>query len=200
MNANGRAISSIRIAAADYARFIHAWMRRPRQTASVVPSSRYLGRLMASTIDPAGGAVMELGGGTGALTRAILATGLSPADLEVVEINADFARDLRHRFRGVAIVEERAEAVSAVARAGRGGYQAVISGLPLLAMNRGLQAAILQEAFSLLRDDGAFIQFTYSPKPPVSADLIAELGLRAEKVGHIIRNFPPATVFRFIRD
>ena len=63
--------SALRTRATEYLDFLAAWVQKPRQTASVVPSSRYLARLMVAQIDPAGGRVLELGGGTGVFTRAI---------------------------------------------------------------------------------------------------------------------------------
>lgn len=183
----------------DYARFLGAWVRKPLQTASVVPSSRHLARLMVSDIDPHDGRVMELGGGTGALTKAILATGLPPEKLEVVEIDAALASNLRRKFPGVSILEDYAQSVSAHAAGELGSYQMIVSGLPLLAMDRSLQHAILSEAFSLLRPGGTLVQFTYSPRPPVGREVLKALGLEVHQIGHTLRNFPPATVFRFTR-
>jgi phosphatidylethanolamine/phosphatidyl-N-methylethanolamine N-methyltransferase len=154
---------------------------------------------MASQIDPKGGRVMELGGGTGALTREILAAGLPAAHLEVVEIDALFARNLARSFPGVDVIECPAQSVAAHAAGGPQGYQAMISGLPLLAMNRQLQHDILAEAFRLLAPGGAFVQFTYSVRSPVRASVLESLGIEVQRVGHIVRNFPPATVFRFSR-
>lgn len=185
--------------AAEHVDFLAAWLRRPRQTASVVPSSRYLARLMARGIDPNGGRVLELGGGTGAFTREILHTGLAPERLEVVEINPDLARSLRRHFPAVDILECPAQSVSACAKGGAGEYQSVVSGLPLLAMDKASHAAILREAFALLGPDGEFLQFTYAPRSPVSRDVLDALGLQASKVGQVVRNFPPATVFRYTR-
>lgn len=185
--------------ASDYLNFLAAWIRKPRQTASVVPSSRFLARLMVRDIVPDGGRVIELGGGTGVFTRAILSTGLPAGMLEVVEINPAFARGLRRHFPGVSILEVPAQSVSASAAGAPGDYQAVISGLPLLAMDKATHIAILTEAFAMLRPGGAFVQFTYSLRPPVSREVLDVLGLEVTRVGQTVRNFPPATVFRFTR-
>lgn len=184
---------------AEYLDFLAAWVKKPKQTASVVPSSRYLARLMVRDIDAEGGRVLELGGGTGVFTRAVLATAL-PADmLEVVEINPAFARGLRRHFPGVAILECPAQSVSHHAAGAAGDYQTVVSGLPLLAMDKAAHHAILSEAFIMLRPGGSLVQFTYSFRTPVSATVLDALGLKVERVGQTIRNFPPATVFRFTR-
>jgi phosphatidylethanolamine/phosphatidyl-N-methylethanolamine N-methyltransferase len=199
----GRAVAlpngEFRTRATEYLDFLAAWVKKPRQTASVVPSSRYLARLMVSHIDPADGRVMELGGGTGVFTRAILQTGLPPEKLEVVEINPAFARGLRRHFPHVSVLETPAQIVSTVAAGEPGQYQTVISGLPLLAMDRHMHADILSEAFRMLRPGGSFIQFTYSTRPPVSRDVLHALDIDVTRVGQTVRNFPPATVFRFHR-
>ena len=188
-----------RNSAADYIRFLKAWVRQPKQTASIVPSSPWLGRLMAAQIDPAGGRVIELGGGTGALTREILATGLPRERLEVVEINQHLARELHAAFHGVRIIQHPAESVSKHVAGDKGGYQAVISGLPILALTPQQQQAILAEAFLLLAPGGRFIQFTYSPRSPFRPKVVDELGLEVRRIGSILRNVPPATVFQVLR-
>ncbi|KKW89619.1 MULTISPECIES: class I SAM-dependent methyltransferase [Sphingobium] len=191
--------SDLRARATEYLDFLAAWVKKPRQTASVVPSSRYLARLMVEHVDPDGGRVIELGGGTGVFTRAILGTGLPPENLEVVEINPAFARGLRRHFPHVSVLETPAQVVSTAAAGEAGEYQAVISGLPLLAMDRQMHADILSESFRMLRPGGAFIQFTYSLRPPVNREILDALGLDVVRAGQTVRNFPPATVFRFFR-
>lgn len=192
-------LNSLKYRAAEHFDFLAEWMRRPRQTASVVPSSRYLAQIMVRDIAPDGARVLELGGGTGVFTRAILATGLPAERLEVVEINAAFASGLRRQFPGVDIIQHRAESISGHVAGAAGDYQQVISGLPLLAMNQEIQRAILQEAFTLLAPDGVFVQFTYSLRSPVNSAILASLGLEAVRAGQTVRNFPPATIFHFRR-
>jgi phosphatidylethanolamine/phosphatidyl-N-methylethanolamine N-methyltransferase len=188
-----------RARATEYLDFLAAWVQKPRQTASVVPSSRYLARLMVAQIDPTDGRVLELGGGTGVFTRAILGTGLPPEKLEVVEINPAFARGLRRHFPHVSVLETPAQIVSTAAAGEPGSYQTVVSGLPLLAMDRHVHHDILSESFRMLQPGGSFVQFTYSMRPPVSREVIDALGLDVVRVGQTVRNFPPATVFRFTR-
>ena len=191
--------AEFRARATEYLDFLAAWVQKPRQTASVVPSSRYLARLMVAQIDPTDGRVLELGGGTGVFTRAILGTGLPPEKLEVVEINPAFARGLRRHFPNVSVLETPAQIVSTAAAGEPGTYQTVVSGLPLLAMDRHVHYDILSESCRMLQPGGSFVQFTYSMRPPVSRDVIDALDLNVERAGQTVRNFPPATVFRFTR-
>lgn len=191
--------SEFRARATEYLDFLAAWVKKPRQTASVVPSSRHLAKLMVRDIDPRDGRVLELGGGTGVFTRAILETGLPPEKLEVVEINPAFARGLRRHFPAVSVLETPAQIVSTATAGEPGDYQVVVSGLPLLAMERHVHADILSEAFRMLKPGGRFVQFTYSMRPPVGRDILDALELEVERLGQTVRNFPPATVFRFFR-
>lgn len=186
-------------AARENLEFFKGWLRKPRQTAAIVPSSRFLAREMVRGIEPDGGRVLELGGGTGAFTRAILTTGLSAEKLEVAEINPVFARGLERQFPEVRILRHRAEAISAHVAGEAGSYQRVVSGLPMLAFNQRTQQAILEEAFRLLKPDGIFVQFTYSALSPISKPILNTVGLEAVAAGRVLLNIPPATVFHFYR-
>ena len=60
--------------------FFRSWIRDPFHVASIVPSGRWLAKLMATGLEP-GARVVELGAGTGTLTEAILDRGVLPEDL-----------------------------------------------------------------------------------------------------------------------
>lgn len=186
-------------AARENIEFFKGWLRKPRQTAAIVPSSRFLAREMVAGIDPDAGRVLELGGGTGAFTRAILSTGLSADMLEVAEINPVFAHGLERQFPEVRILRHRAETISAHVAGEAGSYQCVVSGLPMLAFNQNTQKAILEDAFLLLMPGGVFVQFTYSALSPVGKPVLDQAGLMAVPAGRVLLNIPPATVFHFRR-
>ena len=76
---------------------------------------------------------------------------------------------------------------------------AVVSGLPLLGMPNDKVAATLSGTFGLLRQGGAFYQFTYGPKCPVSRVVLEPLGLQAVRIGRALANLPPAAVYRIER-
>src|SRR5215469_13353288 len=70
----------------DEVRFIRCWIEKPLTTGAVTPSGRALARTMASYIDPSrSGPVIELGPGTGPVTEALLAQGIDPSRLVLVE-------------------------------------------------------------------------------------------------------------------
>lgn len=77
--------------------FLRQWVRDPVRTASVAPSGRQLARLMVAQLPVGCTRVVEIGAGTGVFTQALLAAGIAPRQLLVVEINPQLADFLRAR-------------------------------------------------------------------------------------------------------
>ncbi|HUB95185.1 MAG TPA: hypothetical protein VL993_04665 [Stellaceae bacterium] len=178
--------------------FLSRWLKAPQRIGSVAPSSRGLSRAMAREIDPSsGGIVVELGGGTGSITRALLERGLAPGRLVVVERDWTLAALLRKRFPGVKVVRGDAADLRALLRGlGIVIADAVVSSLPLLSMPRVLRRRIVEESFGVLGEHGAFVQYTYGVASPLAALDLALAGYPAQRIW---ANFPPAVVWRFQR-
>jgi phosphatidylethanolamine/phosphatidyl-N-methylethanolamine N-methyltransferase len=184
-------------------RFLRQWLRNPLAVAAVTPSSRQLARRMVSELSEDTKRVIELGGGTGVFTRAILERGVRAEDLLVLELNEDLARLLRERFPQARVVCGDARELGQLAA--QSGYlddgpaDAVISGLGLLSMARPTQRAILQAAFEAMRPEGRLIQFTYGPVSPVPRALLDDIDLNVRRSSFAWWNMPPATVYVFTR-
>ena len=180
--------------------FLSRLASAPRQIGAVAPSSSRLGRAMAAQLPDEHRICVELGGGTGSLTRALLAAGLPPENLVVVERDPRLAAHLRKRFRGVRVIRGEAEKLTSLLRAeGIGPVDAIVSGLPLRSLPRRVGNAIAAESFAALRSGGVFIQFTYWVLPPLSRAAAAKLSIEGVVRGHVWRNLPPATVWRYSR-
>ena len=176
--------------------FFRSWLRDPFRVASVVPSSRWLAKLMATNIET-GARVVELGAGTGSLTTAILDRGVRPEDLYLVEQHCEFVTVLKSRFPRSHVVEADAATLSGKLSELHGTVDYVVSGLPILWFNREKKAAILAAAMTLLKPGGKLHQFTYLGRPPVSPRLRSDLSLRATLLGIAPLNLPPAFVYEF---
>ena len=183
--------------------FFRQWLRNPRAMAALSPSSRQLARLMIDQLPAGARHIVELGGGTGVFTEALLEHGIEPDNLLVVELNEELHQLLSQRFPGVRVVCGDAQELGAIVRDGAfardGGVDAVVSGLGMLSMSRATQRAILGGVFDVLRDGGCFIQFTYGPASPVSRELLNELGIGVARAGVAWLNVPPATVYVYTR-
>ena len=180
----------------EAALFLSCWIKAPQFVGSLAPSSRRLARAMAAEIDPRG-LIVELGGGTGSITRALLESGLPTDRLIVVERDRTLAALLRQRFPGVKIVRGDAADLGALLEPlGVSSIDAVVSSLPLLSLPKALRRRIVDESFALLGDHGIFVQYTYGVVSPLSAPEFSLVGEQAERIW---RNFPPAVVWRFRR-
>src|SRR6266851_5643758 len=80
--------------------FIRQCRRQFRSTGAILPSSRFLARALVSEIaKPRGPArILEVGPGTGSVTRQILRRMLTSDQLDAVEINANFITRLLARL------------------------------------------------------------------------------------------------------
>src|SRR5215472_14154399 len=79
--------------------FLGRWLKAPHRIGALAPSSRHLGRAMAHQVVSAGpGPIIELGGGTGSVTKALLEAGIAPERLVVVERDEKLHRILREPF------------------------------------------------------------------------------------------------------
>lgn len=179
--------------------FLRRWLQNPKSVGAVVPSSRSLGAAMVAGIDPqAPGAVVELGGGTGNITAALLKAGIPSASIAVVERDPGFARMIAARFPHIRVLQgDAAELRHLLRDAGIGPVKAVVSGLPLLSIPDRVCLRIISEAVQALEDDGVLLQFTYGPASPVSRRIQSRLGLRGERLTWVMDNIPPASVWRY---
>ncbi|MBM3508008.1 MAG: hypothetical protein FJX64_09955 [Alphaproteobacteria bacterium] len=179
--------------------FFTRWLRDPRSVGSVIPSGQTLALAMAQPVAKAYRApVVELGGGTGTVTEALLECGLDPRDLVVVERDAYLHQHLARRFPAVRVVRgdaahlDRLLAGLGVAKAG-----AVVSGLPLLSLPLLKSRRIVGAIARSLAPSGFLLQFTYGPTSPVPARMLEALELRGEPIDRVWRNVPPATIWRY---
>lgn len=107
---------------------------------------RALADLMTYEIGPATGPVIELGPGTGVFTRKLLARGVTPEDLTLVEYGSDFARFLRSRFPDTYVIQMDAGSLKNIEFDSRQSVGTVVSGLRLLSMPPRKVMAILPDA------------------------------------------------------
>jgi phospholipid N-methyltransferase len=181
----------------DFGHFLKGWIRNPLAMGALAPSGKSLAKLMAKDVG-VHSRVVELGAGTGTLTAALLARGVAPGNLYVVERDPQFVKILERRFPRCHVVA--ADALELDAQLGGGAaFDFVISGLPLLCFSPEKRYLLLQQAFRLLKPHGRLHQFTYAGRCPVDRGLRALLRVDSTLLGIAPLNLPPAFVYRLTR-
>ncbi len=148
--------------------FIRECRRQFRSTGAVLPSTRFLARALASELrkphEPA--RILEVGPGTGSVTKEILRR-LQPRDrLDLVEINARFVRLLRDRFDKeweFRFYREQVEVIHSAVEAlpGEGIYDYIVSGLPLNNFPVATVRTIFRAYDRLLKPGGTLTYYEY---------------------------------------
>ena len=181
--------------------FLKQYLRNPFGTGAVAPSGRQLAKLMVTKIAPQPSEIIvELGPGTGSFTRELLAQGVDPANLILVEFNTEFIKFLKGEFPGLRIVEGAAQDLPQLLKAlGQGSVKKIISGIPLRSMKPADCRQIAKAVAAVLEPGGLFVQFSYFKASPVPKEVAAEVGLTGECVGSAMNNVPPAFVWQYTK-
>ena len=175
--------------------FLRRWLANPLQMGSIVPSSPVLGRRIAALVERAPDeVVVELGAGTGAVTRALLDGGVPPERLVVVEIVPEMARHLARSLPGVTVIEGDAFALAdALPAALHGKVGTAICGIPLVLLPIEQQRRFVAAVEAVAPGRG-FLLYTYCATSPLPWKA---LGLAARREAFTLLNLPPASVWRY---
>lgn len=179
--------------------FLRKWLREPMKIASPWPSSKYLADAMSLHIDGSShGAVVELGGGTGAVTHALLHRCFDKQPLYIIERDKSLAKMLTAKYPEATIIEGDAGELDMLLRArGVSRISAVVSSLPMLLIPEQTQFDILQKSFAMLEEGGMFVQYTYGLRSPIDTRVLERLGIIGSEGRAVWRNLPPARVWSF---
>ena len=179
-------------------RFFKGWIDKPRAVGSIVPTSSVTARKMASVVDPSSGLpVLELGPGTGVITKAILQAGIKPENLWSIEYSQDFVRHLRRDYPGVNIIQGDAFDLDATLGDKRDTvFDSVISGVPLLNFPVPQRIAYVEDLLDRLPPGRPIVQITYGPVSPVPP---GRGNYTVEHFDFILRNIPPSRLWIYRR-
>jgi phosphatidylethanolamine/phosphatidyl-N-methylethanolamine N-methyltransferase len=152
----------------DLALFFGKFLRHRTAIASLAPSSRWLAHATVRNIDwQQARVVVELGAGTGPITRVLVEKAHPDCRLIVLERDADFARLLRARFSEHAncdVIEADVndlDRLLADRHIERADY--IVSGLPVPSFPKELQRTLFRSVKRLLAPAGTYNQITEMP-------------------------------------
>jgi phospholipid N-methyltransferase len=152
----------------DFGVFFRQFRENFESTGAIAPSGRYLGRSLARFVTPTNQPrrILEVGPGTGAVTKEILRA-LQPQDqLDLVELNDQFVARLREKLQNDHLYKQRAGQIKIIhdmvqAVEGEQVYDLIISGLPLNNFQPEVIKSILRTFQRLLAPAGTISFFEY---------------------------------------
>jgi phosphatidylethanolamine/phosphatidyl-N-methylethanolamine N-methyltransferase len=177
---------------ADNFRFLRALIARPKNIGAIFPSSPALAEAIAREIAPNAGPVLEIGPGTGVVTEAILARGVAPERLTLLEYDEDMAQHLAARYPKARVFQGDAFDLDATLGPVNGSpFAAIVSGIPLLNHAMSRRQAFMAELASRMMPGAPLIQFSYGAQAPV----VPPPGYTVTRTASVLANIPPAKVW-----
>lgn len=182
----------------DELKFLRGWIDKPKAVGAIIPTSSVTARRMASVIDTKSTLpVLEIGPGTGVITKAILARGVQPSNLYAVEYSHDFVEHLRRLYPDVNVIEGDGFDLDTTLGEHAGlTFDCVVSGVPLLNFSVKRRVAYLENLLKRIPHGRPVVQITYGPKSPIPAGFG---NYTVEHFDFVLRNIPPARLWIYRR-
>ena len=176
--------------------FFRRWFANPLAMGSLVPSSVSLRRILSRGIECGPEEiVVEFGGGTGAMTRAILEAGVPPERLWSIEIDPELAAFLGRLYPKVHVLHGDCREIEARLDPGLAGrVGTVVLGIPMVMLPLEAQRGIIDAIFRILAPGRGFLHYTFCLTSPLDR---GQLGLAGRRLGWTPLNLPPASVWRY---
>ncbi|MBI1206533.1 MAG: phospholipid methyltransferase [Azospirillum sp.] len=176
--------------------FFQRWLANPISMGSIIPSSAGLRKLVSKNlICNSEQIVVEFGGGTGAITRAILEGGVPAERVYTIEIDPELAGFLRKTYPDVNVIHGDCRNVDEMIGPDLiGKVGTIIVGIPMVMLPLGLQKEIVAAIFRVLPKGARFLLYTYCATSPLD---MKKLGLKGRRLGFTLHNFPFASVWGY---
>ncbi|KGO33111.1 methyltransferase type 12 [Desulfobulbus sp. Tol-SR] len=178
--------------------FIQEFFKHPLQIGSIIPSSRYLERRIVEAAGVAAGKVIiELGPGTGGVTRAMLQAMPQHAKLLTIEINQNFNRMVRsiEDSRLIAHLGSAGDLREIMATYGLEPPDAIVSGIPFSTMSRSTGSQILETVTSLLPPNGRFVAYQVNGQVATLCQPFMGPGETSME----LLNIPPMRIYQWVK-
>ena len=169
--------------------FFALWLQKPLRIAAAKPSGARLADAVARCIDlTRPGPVLELGAGTGSLTRGLVRAGCRPERIVALESEPALVAVLRRALPAVTVIEGDATRIGDYFAGSVERFAAVVSSLPIKWFSVEAQYAVVRPCLDLLGPGGRFFQLTNAFTSPLAID---RLGIAGREVSRVWFNLLP---------
>ena len=177
--------------------FFKQWLKKPTQLGTFLPISKKFAKdAIAKMIkqhhlkDLSKVKVLELGAGTGRITKVLLDAGFE--NITAIELNPDLANLMKKRLKDkVTVIQD--DARMATKHFQKHSFDIVVSSLPFMYIPNPTRQEIVDAAFVALKKDGIFLHLCYTP----SANWFHLNHVKLEKTLTQWAHFPTGFVYEF---
>ncbi|WP_020617444.1 class I SAM-dependent methyltransferase [Paenibacillus daejeonensis] len=172
--------------------FFKKYLNNPKHIGSVAPSSRFLAERMLNAA-PWGQVktIVELGSGTGAITRALAQCTKPGMRVMLFEKDEDMRVRLQHEFPHFLCEGNAMKLVYHLNRNNIYSVDCIFSGLPFFNFSTAIRMHLIKQIHESLKPGGTFITFQYSLQMRKLLSNFFEI----ERISLVLLNFPPAFVY-----
>lgn len=192
-------MDEVQIRRAENQLFFRRWLKNPRQLGTLAPISVKLSMKAAKAAIlnyKPGMPVVEIGAGTGRLTRALLACGVRPEDLTVVELDAEMCSFLQKTVPNINVIQGNAlNLETLISQENLKKVAVVVSAIPFMYLKEKVRMDLMEAAFSILKPQAKVIHVTYNPRSPLSF----WKNIHQTRVANAWFNLPPGFVWQFAK-
>jgi phospholipid N-methyltransferase len=179
--------------------FLQAFLKNPGTVGSITPSSPELARRMVAGLRPdSNNVVLELGVGTGAITKFLQEIVPNDESYLGIELDRDLVRTLKRNYPDMKIVRGNAlEASELHAKSGLGKVGTIICCLPFVSMPNEVGEKILLEIDKFMQKGCTFRTFQYAhgyyfPSAIKLREFMRDRYGKSKRSPLIVKNVPPA--------
>ena len=178
--------------------FLQAFLKNPTKVGSIKPSSPELAMTMIDGIEPAAdNVVIELGVGTGAITKFLQNIVPDERSYLGIELDTGLVKNLRKNFPDLNIICGNATETAAIhKRSGLGKVGYIVCCLPFVSLPSAVRSGVLAEVdkFMELGCEFRTLQYAhgyYLPSAVKFRALMRELYGKEKRSALIVKNVPP---------
>lgn len=179
--------------------FLQAFLKNPLKVGSIAPSSPELAQKMVDEIRPnEDSVVLELGVGTGAITKFLQSIVPNKESYLGIELDKDLVKSLRRNFPNLKIVRGNAcETFSIYQKTNFGKVGYIICCLPFVSLPNEVGEKILSEIDKFMEQGCVFRTFQYAhgyyfPSAIKLREHMRDRYGKAKKSQLVVKNVPPA--------
>ncbi len=181
--------------------FLQAFLKNPLKVGAITPSSPELAQKMLAGIEPdPDNVVLELGVGTGAITKRLEMIVPDGESYLGIELDPNLVRSLRRKFPELQFVRGNAcDAFNIHRQSGLGKVTSIICCLPFVSLPNEVGERILNEIDKFMQLGCTFRTFQYAhgyymPSAIKLRDFMRARYGKARKSKLVVKNVPPAYI------